>query len=121
MTTPVYRAYLDGNTIDLITSAGEDFVYGDLLPSLSGVFGRTALYEALASNGNGFVDDSIGIYLNSDQFVSHDRFGEVVLGWVDGMRGANVSIFSGISDASDYMEELRAAAREEGILAEDTD
>jgi len=116
-----YSDYIDGNTIDDIVSAGENFVYSDIYPKLSGVLGRTALYEALAGQGDGVADDSILIYLNGETFVSHDRYGQVVLGWVDGMRGSNVHIFGYEEAARDYIDELRTAAKEDGILAEDTD
>jgi len=91
---PVYSAYIDGNTIDEIVGAGEEFVYSDIYPQVDGVFGRTALYEALAGASDNMADEVVYITLQGDPFVSHERHDNVVLGWIEGMRGCNVSIFS---------------------------
>lgn len=115
MVEAAFRDYIDGNTIDDITNAGEDFVYGEVYPKLAGVIGRNALYEALCGSMEGFEDESIDIFLNGDAFRSHERHGNVVLGWVEGMRGANVAIFGYDEAAKEYMDELRAAADDEGI------
>lgn len=111
-----YRAYIDGNTIDEIVNAGEGFVYSEVYPQLDGVFGRTALYEALAGSSEGFEDEYIEISLYGDAFQAFERHGIVVLGWVEGMRGSNVSVFGYEEAAKEYMEELRKSAEEEGIL-----
>ena len=112
---PVYSAYIDGNTIDEIVASGEDFVYSDIYPQVDGVFGRTALYEALAGASEGFAQEELTIMLNGSPFVSHERHGQVVLGWIDGMRGSNVSIFSHDEPAKEYMEYLRESAALEEI------
>ena len=114
---PVYSAYIDGDTIDEIVGAGEDFVYSDIYPQVEGVFGRTALYEALAGASDNMADDTLYISLQGDPFVSHERHGQIVLGWIEGMRGANVSIFSYDEPAKEYFEYLRQSAKEEGISA----
>ncbi len=112
---PVYSAYIDGNTIDEIVGAGEEFVYSDIYPQVDGVFGRTALYEALAGASDNMADEVVYITLQGDPFVSHERHGQVVLGWIEGMRGANVSIFSYDEPAKEYINYLRESAEEEGI------
>jgi len=114
---PVYSAYIDGNTIDEIVESGEGFVYSDIYPQVEGVFGRTALYEALAGASDNLADDTLYITLQGDPFVSHERHGQIVLGWIEGMRGANVSIFSYDEPAKEYMDYLRQSAKEEGISA----
>jgi hypothetical protein len=62
----MYSAYIDGNTIDEIVGAGEDFVYSDIYPQLSGVIGREKLYEALAGASEGFAQEEVMIQLNGD-------------------------------------------------------
>ena len=114
---PVYSAYIDGNTIDEIVGAGEEFVYSNIYSQVDGVFGRTALYEALAGASDNMADEVVYISLHGDPFVSHERHGQVVLGWIEGMRGANVSIFSYDEPAKEYMDYLRKSAEEEGIIA----
>lgn len=116
MVEAAFRDYIDGATLDEILDAGENFVYSDVYDKLSGVFGRTALYEAIAGSFEGFEDDSLDVFINGDQFRSHERHGNVVLGWIDGMRGANVSIFGYAEAAKEYMEELRLQAEQEGRL-----
>lgn len=112
----MYSAYIDGNTIDEIVGAGEDFVYSDIYPQLSGVIGREKLYEALAGASEGFAQEEVMIQLNGDPFVSHERHDNVILGWIEGMRGCNVSIFSSITDAQDWMADIRRSAEAEGIV-----
>lgn len=111
----MYKAYIDGNTIDEIVAAGEDFVYSDIYPQVSGVIGREKLYEALAGASEGFAQEEVMIVLTGDPFVSHERHDNVVLGWIEGMRGCNVSIFSSNTDASEFIAEIRKAANDEGI------
>lgn len=110
-----FRDYIDGNTIDDIVGAGENFVYGDVYPKLSGVLARNGLYEALAGSSEGFEDESIDIFMNGDAFRSHERHGNIVIGWVEGMRGANISIFGYDEAAKEYIDELRKSAEEAGI------
>jgi hypothetical protein len=112
----MYQAYIDGNTIDEIVAAGEDFVYSDIYPQVSGVIGREKLYEALAGASEGFAQEELTIILNGLPFVSHERHDNVVLGWIDGMRGCNVAILSSITDAVDYLSDIRNSAKASGML-----
>jgi hypothetical protein len=112
----MYQAYIDGNTIDEIVGAGENFVYSDIYPQLSGVIGREKLYEALAGASEGFAEEEIVIAINGDPFVSHERHGNVILGWIEGMRGSNVQVFSSDTDAKDWMADIRRSAESEGML-----
>ena len=112
----MYSAYIDGNTIDEIVGAGEDFVYSDIYPQLSGVIGREKLYEALAGASEGFAQEEMTIMLNGSPFVSHERHDNVILGWIEGMRGCNVSIFSSPTDAQDWLNDIRKSAEAEGML-----
>jgi hypothetical protein len=75
------------------------------------------LYEALAGASDNLADDTLYIALQGDPFVSHERHGQVVVGWIEGMRGANVSLFSYDEPAKEYMDYLRKSAEEEGIIA----
>jgi len=113
----MYQAYIDGNTIDEIVEAGENFVYSDIYPQVDGIIGREKLYEALAGASEGFAQEEILIDLNGGAFVSHERHDNVVLGWIEGMRGCNVSIFSSDTDAKDWMADIRNSAKAEGILS----
>ena len=112
----MYKAYIDGNTIDEIVAAGEDFVYSDIYPQVDSVIGREKLYEALSGASEGFAQEEVMIRLNGDPFVSHERHDNVVLGWIEGMRGCNVSIFSSDTDAKDWMADIRNSAKAEGII-----
>ena len=112
----MYQAYIDGNTIDEIVGSGEDFVYSDIYPQLNGVIGREKLYEALAGASEGFAEEEIVIVINGSPFLSHERHGNVVLGWIEGMRGSNVQIFSSDTDAQDWLNDIRNSAHAEGIL-----
>lgn len=112
----MYSAYIDGNTIDEIVEAGENFVYSDIYPQLSGVIGREKLYEALAGASEGFAQEELTIMLNGDPFVSHERHDNVILGWIEGMRGCNVNIFSSVTDAQDWLNDIRKSAEAEGVL-----
>jgi hypothetical protein len=107
----MYKAYIDGNTIDEIVAAGEDFVYSDIYPQVDSVIGREKLYEALAGASEGFAQEEVMIRLSGDPFVDN-----VVLGWIEGMRGCNVSIFSSDTDAKDWMADIRNSAKAEGII-----
>jgi hypothetical protein len=113
----MYKAYIDGNTIDEIVAAGEDFVYSDIYPQVDSVIGREKLYEALAGASEGFAQEEVMIRLSGDPFVSHERHDNVVLGWIEGMRGCNVSIFSSDTDAKDWMADIRNSAKAEGIIS----
>jgi hypothetical protein len=112
----MYQAYIDGNTIDEIVASGEDFVYSDIYPQVSGVIGREKLYEALAGASEGFAQEELTIILNGLPFVSHERHDNVVLGWIDGMRGCNVAICSSTTDAVDYLSDIRNSAKAGGML-----
>jgi hypothetical protein len=112
----MYQAYIDGNTIDEIVESGEDFVYSDIYPQVSGVIGREKLYEALAGASEGFAQEDLTITLNGLPFVSHERHDNVVLGWIEGMRGCNVAILSSDTDAKDYLADIRNSAKAEGII-----
>lgn len=114
----MYQAYIDGNTIDEIVAAGEDFVYSDIYPQVSGVIGREKLYEALAGASEGFAQEELTITLNGTPFISHERHDNVVLGWIDGMRGCNVAILSSTTDAVDYLSDIRNSAKAGGMLWE---